>query len=123
MEVILDTSFIISCLKKKIDFMKDLKELGFKIIVPREVIQELKDLNQRSGQPREEKAAIGVALEIFSSKDVNKVGFGEGKVDEILIKKGIEGAYIATLDRGIKRKIKNRVVIIDAKNSIGIERE
>lgn len=123
MEVILDTSFIVSCLKRGIDFMKDLKELGFKVIVPREVVQELKDLKQKSGQSREERTSIDVALEIFSSKEINKVGFGEGKVDDILIKKGMEGAYIATLDRGIKRKIKNRVVILDARNSIGIERD
>jgi len=122
MEVLLDANFIISCILKKIDFKSQLEEKGFKIVVPREVIQELKDLKFRKGMSHEERTAINVALEIFSSKKIKKIGFGENKVDDMLIKKGKEGVYIATLDKEIKRQIPNKVIIIDAKKEIALER-
>ena len=31
MEVILDTNFIVSCVRRKIDFLNELENLGFKI--------------------------------------------------------------------------------------------
>ena len=121
MEVILDTNFIISCILKKIDFLAQLEEQGFKVVVPREVIQELKDLRLNNKTSRGERSAIDVALEMFSSKRIKKISFGQGKVDEQLIKKGKEGVYIASLDREIKRQVPNRIVIFDAKKGIGIE--
>ena len=122
MEVLLDSSFIISCLVKKIDFLSQLKEKGFKVVIPREVIQELKDLTTKKELSRGERTAIKIGLELFSSKDVKKIGFGEKKVDDMLIKKGKEGVYIATLDNGIKRQVKNKIIIQSAKKEIGIER-
>ena len=44
MEAVLDTNFIVSCVKKKIDFISELENLGFKIVLPKEIFQELKDL-------------------------------------------------------------------------------
>lgn len=123
MEVLLDTSFIISCMLARIDFISELEAFGFKIVVPREVIQELKDLRFRKGQSHEERASINAALEMIEKRKLKKVGFGEKKVDEMLIQKGKEGIYIATLDREIKRKVPNRVVILTAKKGIGIERD
>lgn len=123
MEVILDTNFIISCIVKKIDFLTQLREKGFKVIVPREVLQELKDLKVNSRISHDEREAIDVALQMLSSKDVKKTSIGEGKVDDLLIKKGKQGVHIATLDNGIKRKVPNRIVILSAKKEIGVERD
>jgi rRNA-processing protein FCF1 len=122
MEVILDSSFIISCARDRIDFLTQLEEQGFKIIVPREVMQEMKDLRLRKGGSHEDRIAIDVALDMISnSKRIKKVGIGNGKVDEALIKKGKTGAYIATLDKEIKRQVPNRVVIFSAQGKVGIE--
>ena len=123
MEVILDTNFIISCILKKIDFLFELEGKGFKVLVPREVIQEMKDLRMRGGQSREERAAIDIAFEIFEKKKVKGMSLGGGKVDDGLIKIGKAGAYIATLDNVIKRNVPNRIVILSSKNGIGIERD
>lgn len=123
MEVILDTNFIISCVMKGIDFLSQLKEKGFKVVVPREVIQEMKDLRIRRKISHEERMAIGVSIEILLSKKVKKMTIGQGKVDDLLIKKGKEGVYIATLDNGIKRQVPNRVVIFSAKKEVGVERD
>jgi len=123
MEVILDANFIISCVMKRIDFLSQLKEKGFKVVVPREVIQEMKDLRIGRKMSQEERIAIDVAIKILFSKKVKKMTIGQGKVDDLLIKKGKEGAYIATLDNGIKRQVPNRVVIFSAKKEVGVERD
>ena len=120
MEVILDTNFIISCVKKKIDFISQLEGLGFKVIMPREVFQELRDLRMKVSH--NEKSAIDIALKIFDSAKIKKIKLGNKSVDSGLIDKGKQGAYIATLDAGIKRSVPNRVLISMASNSIIIER-
>lgn len=123
MEALLDTNFIISCIVKKIDFLTQLKEKGFKVIVPREVLQELKDLRINRRISHEERIAIDVALQMLSLKDVKKTSIGNGKVDDLLIRKGEQGVHIATLDNGIKRKVPNRIVIFSAKKEVGVERD
>lgn len=121
MEVLLDTNFIISAIKQRIDFNEELKGMGFgRVIVPREVMQELKDL--RFKVPMADRHAIDIALEIFSSKKIEKAKVGGKNVDEGLIAKGKQGAYIATLDAAIKRIVPNRVVISNAGNGLMIER-
>ena len=121
MEVILDSNFIISCLKRKIDFVENLEEMGFKILLPREVFQELKDL--RLKVTTEERSLIDVALELFTKKKIKKMTLGGKNVDEGLILKGRDGYYIATLDNAIRRVVPNIVVIDSARNKLMIERK
>ncbi len=121
MEVILDSNFIISCVKRKMDFISLLEEEGFKVFLPREVYQELKDLKLKVS--KEDKSAIEVALKIFESAKVKKISLGNIAVDKGLIDKGKQGYYIASLDAAIKRSVKNRVVISNASNAIIIERD
>ena len=120
MEVLLDSNFIISCVKRKIDFMSELEALGFKTLIPREVYQELKDLKQKVN--REERSAIEIAMKMFEKSDINKITLGKESVDKGLIEKGKKGFYIATLDAAIKRSVPNKVVISAAQNSLVVER-
>jgi rRNA-processing protein FCF1 len=123
MEVFLDTNFVISCILKKIDFIEELEALGFKVYLAREVLQELKDLKKREGTTHAERAAIEVAFDMFEKSNIKKTTIGGKNVDEGLIAKGIRGAYVATLDAGIKNKIPNIVLISAAKNSLVIEKK
>src|SRR3989344_1731752 len=122
MRVLLDSSFIISCVRKKIDFINDLKAMGFRIIVPKEVIQELKDLKTRKGKSRENKLAIDIGLGLIERGDVGRASLGGNKVDDGLIIEGKNGAYIASLDVGIKRNVPNRVIISRSKKGLVIDR-
>ena len=123
MEVILDTNFIISCMLKRIDFMEQLGNLGFVVKIPKEVIEELKDLkNDNKKTSRKEREIINVALSWLEEKKVKKIKLG-GKVDLKLIERGKEGIYIATLDNGIKREIPNKVVINNAAGRIEVARD
>ena len=85
--------------------MEQLEGQGFRIEVPREVLQEMKDLKKKSKTSHEVRVAIYVALEMVERRKVKKTSMGEGRVDDWLIKRGNEGFYIATLDAGIKNKI------------------
>jgi rRNA-processing protein FCF1 len=123
MEAILDTNFIISCIRKRIDFLSQLEEMGFKPVVPREVIEELKDLKKRPGESFEDRTSIGIAFRMFDDKKIKKITLGSGKVDDMLIKKGKEGVYIATLDAVIKRSVPNKIVISEARNALEIVRD
>lgn len=119
----MDTNFIISCIRKKIDFLEQLNQMGFKAVIPREVFEELKDLKKRDGTPRDDRIAIDVAFQMLEKEKVGKMRLGHVNVDEGLIKKGKEGIYIASLDNHIKKEVPNRIIIKDAEKTIAIERD
>lgn len=123
MEVLLDTNFIISCIIKRIDFLEELKEMGFKVKVPKEVLQEMKDLRKDSKVGYAEREAIDIAFKMFEQEKIKKMSLGGAKVDDGLIVKGREGTYIATLDRRIKRETANKIVIDNAKKGLRVARD
>ena len=108
--------------KIRIDFLDELEEMGFKPIVPREVLQELKDLRLKDKTSRNERTAIDVAFQLFEQRKVRKKKIGGKNVDYGLIAKGGDGTYVATLDAGIKNKIANKIVIDKAKNGLRVLR-
>lgn len=116
----MDGNFIISCVKKKIDFLTELESMGFRVLAPREVLQELKDL--RLKVTHDERIAIDLGMEMISNSKVKKIKIGGQKVDDSLIDYGKKGAYIASLDSYIKRSVPNKVVISASGNKLMIER-
>ena len=123
MEVLLDTNFIISCLVKRIDFLGELEGKGFRVKVPREVLEEMKDLKNSGKASHEERAMIDVAFEMLGNKKIKKMKLGSGKVDEKLIEWGKKGVYIATLDSGIKREIPNKIIINNSRKNLEVIRD
>lgn len=123
MEVLLDTNFVIACVLKRIDFLEELEGMGFKIRVPKEVLEEMKDLKKESKTSHNERQAIDVAFALLDEAGVKKVKIGGKYVDDGLVKHANEGAYIATLDRELKHKVANRVVIDNARKKLKVERD
>ena len=124
MEVILDSSFIISCVRAGIDFLEQLEELGLKPVVPKEVLQELKDIKARTGISPKDKEFIDIAFQMIEQKKTKKMSLGDfNKVDDGLIKKGKEGIYIATLDKAIQREVPNRIIIKTSEKRVILERD
>jgi len=111
-QVILDTNFILACVKQKIDFFDKL-ELNYKIIIPKQVIAELK----RIKHPQKE-----IALKILSKKKFSKIDLEINYVDKGLTRyaKAHPSAIIATLDRELKKKIKNKKMIIRERKRLGV---
>lgn len=120
MEALLDGSFMLNALKNKIDFLDELKNLGFVPKVPREVLQELKEAKTRS--QFHNRVLIDQLFEILEKRGVKKIGFGSGKVDEEFIKYGKQGVYIATMDSGIRRLVPNKIILSLANKKLSVER-
>ncbi|MBM3230465.1 hypothetical protein FJZ22_02305 [Candidatus Pacearchaeota archaeon] len=121
MEAILDTNFILACLRRNISFLDELEAQGFKPILAHEVFEELKDLRQTA--TLSDRVALDLAFALFEKRKVHKMTLGHHKVDEGLIIKGKKGAYIATLDAGIRRVVPNSIGISNAQNTIEITRQ
>lgn len=118
----MDTNFVLTCVKMKIPFVDRLREEGFKVVVPKEVMEELKDLRRRPAS-HEQRVAIGFSLKMLeNNKNVKHMTLGGKTVDASLIELGKKGAYIATLDGGIRRVVPNKILISDIKRDILIER-
>ncbi|MBS3070951.1 hypothetical protein J4407_01470 [Candidatus Pacearchaeota archaeon] len=117
MEVILDTNFIMTCVKQKIDFFSDIETLGFKIIIPKQVLNELK-LVIRSRKKHHFRQDAELSLKIIESEkgnwktvDLKKYG----KNTDTGIKNFAEvheRVLVATMDQELKRKIKNNKIVI-----------
>jgi rRNA-processing protein FCF1 len=108
--VVLDTNFILSCMKQKIDFFEELYLMGIQIIIPEQVINELEKLKQEA------------ALRLLEKNKFKKIAL-EGKiVDNSIINYAKENPsiIIATLDKEMQKKIKNRKMIIRNKKKLEI---
>ena len=120
-QVILDTNFILTCVKQKIDFFQELKLMGIKIIIPAQVIDELrKILNSKKKLRFRDNAKV--SLNLFKKNKFKKIDLSEKYVDKALINfaKKHPRIIIATLDRELKKKIKNPKLIIRGKKNLEI---
>lgn len=72
-QVLLDTNFIISCIKNKIDFFSELESNGIEILIPEEVIAELKGLKQE------------LALKLLEKNKFRKIKLNAKIVDKGII--------------------------------------
>ncbi len=103
MEILLDTSFILTCVKEKVDFLKT-REFG-QLLLPEEVLKELR--KKSKGNSRDSENAK-TALEVINR---NKEKFWKVKLNEDYVDKGIlnwERGAVATMDKELKEKLKKR---------------
>lgn len=116
---VLDTNFILTCVKEKIDFIEKLQFMGFKLAVPLQVVEELEKLSRRKGGvgPR----AV-FALKMVNANDIKVIDIRTRKVDLGLIKysKENEGVAIATIDLVLRRKIRGSKIVIRNKKSLEV---
>ena len=110
-QVILDTNFILTCIKQKIDFFEEL--VGTQILIPEQVINEIKNLKNPNSK---------LALKLLEKNKFKKIDLGRGHVDKLIIRFAKENpkTIIATLDREIKNKTKNQKLIIRGKKKLEI---
>ena len=116
--VLLDTNFILSCIRKKIDFIDQTKMLGLKIVVPLEVKKELDKLIEQSMKKTQGEAKI--ALTILRKTQFQEVELKTKNVDNGIVEFANKNKdyVIATLDKEIQEKIKNYKLIIRGEKGI-----
>jgi len=118
---LLDTNFILTCVKQKIDFFEDIKFMGLEILIPQQIIEEIKRV-AKSKQKAHSREAAELALRILEKNSYKKINLDKKPVD-----KGIKNfadknkdIIVATLDRKLKNKIKNPKLIIKEKKRLEV---
>lgn len=113
-DVVLDTSFILTCVKQKIDFFEDLGLMGLKILIPKQVVRELKSMKANSNAQ--------LSLQILDKNEFREVDMEIKNVDQGIINYAQKhrNVFIATLDREIKNKVNNSNVVIRGKKRLEI---
>ena len=125
--IILDTSFILSCTKQKIDFFDYLKSEGYTILIPKQVLTELEKISLPDMKKASDQEAAALSLRIIMNNIFDKIDLNTAlsplkrkSVDELIIDYANKNQSIilATLDREMQRKVKNKKLIIRGKNQL-----
>ena len=119
-QVLLDTSFILTCVRQKIDFFEDLYFEGFHILIPKQVIREIEGISKTKKFNERENAKL--ALKLMKSNKFKKIDLKTKNVDNGIIKfvKANSDIIIGTLDVGIKKKTKNSKLVIRGKKRLEV---
>ena len=114
-QILLDTSFILTAIKNKIDLFEQLYLEGYKILIPMQVLKEIDGLSKSNGNAK-------IALKILQKIKFKKIKLHGKNTDNAIINyaKRNSEIIIATLDRGIKSKIKNKKLIIRNKKKLEV---
>lgn len=113
MEIILDTNFILAMIEKKIDLDEAFKELFgvYVLIVGEQVIEELEKISENSENKTVYRENARLAIKILkNNKNVKIVSFNKKYVDAGIVNylKFEDKNCVATLDRELKRKIREK---------------
>jgi uncharacterized protein len=120
-QVLLDTNFIISCARQKIDFFHEIPLMGLEILIPRQVFDEIEKLSKsrNSATLREES---DLALKIMNRNKFTIIKLRRNDVDRAIIEFANDNKdiIIATLDKELQNKIKNQKMIIKGLKTLEI---
>jgi rRNA-processing protein FCF1 len=119
--VLLDTNFILSCLRKKIDFFNEIELMGIKIIIPEEIVKEIKKLSEEGNKTTQIEAKI--ALAFLKKNKFEEIKLETKNVDNGIVKFAKENKeiIIGTLDKGVKDRIKNQTLYIRGDKGLEIK--
>lgn len=112
-KAVLDTSFILTCVRQRIDFFEELKTWGMKILIPEQVIFELKKITKSKKKAHFRKDA-GLALKLLemNKNDFEEINLEGKNVDKALMELGLKKDFvIGTLDKEIKKRVKKKIVV------------
>ena len=121
MEVILDTNFLLSCVKQKIDLFEQIESIfpGAELVVPKQVIEELETLKNRRELKVKERESAYIALQLIE-KNIKKIKIleFEGGADRVIMNYSLsnKNIVVATLDGGIKKHLKNKVKLLSIRS-------
>jgi rRNA-processing protein FCF1 len=124
MEVILDTNFILTCVKQKIDFFSKGEEVidgSVEWLVPFEVLQELEDISKREGEKTVDKESAKIGLEMTKLIGAKIINVKNKNVDQGIIDYAKDkDVIIATLDKEIKKKSGKSILVIRGLKSLEV---
>jgi rRNA-processing protein FCF1 len=120
-QILLDTNFILTCIKQKIDFFEYLELMGLQILIPKQVIDEIEMIaNSKKKLHFREDAKLSLAL--LKKSSFEKIDLGLQDVDKGIKRfaKQNPKVIVATLDKEIKDSIQNPKLVIRQKKKLEI---
>ncbi len=108
--IILDTNFLTIPYQFNIDIFEEIDrvvESDYKLTTLDCVIEELRKLEKSRGKKA---TAAKVALTLIKEKNVKVIRTGEKNVDIKIYRMADKNTIVATNDRGLRRKLKNKNV-------------
>ncbi|MEK6875429.1 MAG: hypothetical protein AABX30_01985 [Nanoarchaeota archaeon] len=116
-KALLDTSFILTCVKQKIDFMNYLYLEGYSILIPKKVINELHGLAESHIN-----AKLVLAFIKINNNKIKIIKLTGKNTDNSIINyaKFHPEIIIASLDKEIKSKTKNKKLVIRGKKKLEV---
>ena len=86
MQIVIDTNSLIYAAKEKLDLISELKNMGFtKIVIPKEVLNELEHIQTDKKQKGADKIAAKLALQIIKFSKVDTIYIGKGHPDDKIL--------------------------------------
>jgi len=121
-QTILDTNFILTCVKQKIDFFRDIPNMGLNILISKQVIEEIKRV-ANSTKKLKFRDYARLAQIILEKNKFTQIDIRGKYVDKGLIKYAKEHPrlIIATLDKEIKNKTTNSKLVIRGKKKLEVQ--
>ena len=124
-QVLLDTNFIVTCVRQKIDFLDQIENLGFQVLVPEQVIKEIEKLSKASGKSLKLRDQAELSLRVLkaNSKNFKKIKLPARNVDNGIKKFADQNpkVILATLDRELKRRTSSQKIVIRSKKILEVE--
>lgn len=120
-QILLDTNFILTCIKQKIDFFENLELMGLQILIPKQVIDEIEMIvNSKKKLHFRENAKLSLVL--LKKNSFEKIDLGLQDVDKGIMRfaKQNPKVIVATLDKEIKDSIQNPNLVIRQKKKLEI---
>ena len=121
-KVILDTNFILNCVRNKVDFYEELMFRGDVPIFSSQVIEELKRIRDGSKALKFREEA-NVALKLIDSQEHEEIDM-PGRYVDVGIKKYCEShpeVVLATMDKDLKKAVRNRKLVLRNKKKLELQ--
>jgi len=124
MKILLDTNFILTCAKQKIDIDISLNKITtekIEYLIPQDVLNELGNLKDRKGIKTDDKNAAKLSFQILQNLNPKIIQLKtknpniDIKIVNYIINKPV---VLATLDKNLKSRIKNKILTIRNKKNL-----
>lgn len=126
MKILLDTNFVLTCAKQKIDFPHIAEELIDEKIewqVPQDVLNELGTLKDRTGMKQLDKDAAKLSFTTIQNLHPKIIDLpGKNPNIDIKIVNYVLDKHIvlATMDKALKQRIDNKILTIRGKKNLAL---
>jgi rRNA-processing protein FCF1 len=126
MEILLDTNFILTCVKQKIDFPEvanSCTSQPIKWLIPQDVLNELGNIKDKPGIKVSDKSAARLSFEILQNinPEIIKLPGKNPNVDIKIVNYILDKPIVlATLDKNLKSRVNNKILTIRGKKNLEI---